>query len=79
MKSPKKALSSPKKKLKDLLVLPQPYNDMTSDEIKRWEKSVSAGEEIDEEVYPEYPELRQEFHCLPTIHKLQSLAFTVCS
>merc|ERR1712020_588810 len=55
-KSPKKTLgtSSPKKRMKDLLVLPMPYNDMSSDEVKRWEKTLSKGEEIDDEIYPEF-------------------------
>ena len=39
------------------MVLPLPYNDITSDEIKRWEKTTSAGEEIDEEIYPEYQQI----------------------
>ena len=43
--------------MKDLLVLPMPYNDMTSDEVKRWEKTTSAGEIVDEEIYPEYQQL----------------------
>ena len=56
-KSPKKLPKSPKKKLKDLLVLPMPYNDISSDEVKRWEKTLSNGEEIDEEIYPEFQQI----------------------
>ena len=58
-KSPKKTLgtSSPKKRMKDLLVLPMPYNDMSSDEVKRWEKTLSKGEEIDDEIYPEFSQI----------------------
>ena len=42
---------------KDLLVLPMPYNDMSSDEVKRWEKTLSKGEEIDDEIYPEFSQI----------------------
>ena len=58
-KSPKKAAGtwSPRKKMKDLLVLPMPYNDISSDEVKRWEKTMSAGDEIDEEIYPEFQQI----------------------
>ena len=58
-KSPKKAAGnwSPRKKMKDLLVLPMPYNDISSDEVKRWDKTLSAGGEIDEEIYPEFQQI----------------------
>lgn len=58
-KSPKKnALrGSPRKKLKDLMVLPMPYNDISSDEVKRWDKTLTAGGEIDEEIYPEFQQI----------------------
>ena len=58
-KSPKKAGGtwSPRKKMKDLLVLPMPYNDISSDEVKRWEKTLGGGGEIDEEIYPEFQQI----------------------
>lgn len=57
-KSPKKGANwSPKKKMKDLLVLPMPYNDISSDEVKRWEKTLSNGGDIDEEIYPEFQQI----------------------
>ena len=58
-KSPKKAAGnwSPRKKMKDLLVLPMPYNDISSDEVKRWDKTLTSGGEIDEEIYPEFSQI----------------------
>ena len=58
-KSPKKNAGtwSPRKKMKDLLVLPMPYNDISSDEVKRWDKTLTGGGEIDEEIYPEFQQI----------------------
>ena len=58
-KSPKKAGGtwSPRKKMKDLLVLPRPYNAISSDEVKRWEKTLGGGGDIDEEIYPEFQQI----------------------
>ena len=56
-KSPNK---SPSKKLKDVLELPFPYDEITSGKLRHWESNSAEGQAVDNEKYPEYEKIRQE-------------------
>ena len=58
---PKSPAKSPRKKLKDVLSLPPPYDEITSGKLRHWETVASRGEKIDDEKYPEYEHVRQDF------------------
>ena len=60
-KSPSKSPSkSPTKKLKDVLELPFPYDEITSGKLRYWESNSADGHAVDNEKYPEYEKIRQE-------------------
>ena len=60
-KSPEKSPNkSPSKKLKDVLELPFPYDEITSGKLRYWEINSAEGQAVDNEKYPEYEKIRQE-------------------